>query len=452
MRPSRTLRRPNRHLIAIATAVLAGAGSMAHAQEPTQKELLDKINGLQAQVDQLKVQLQSVSEQEKRATTRAVMQDAQARSQPFDINTISGSHQNGRFEFRTADGNFVVRPWMQFQLRDVTTYRQGGKDDGASDDWQNGFEIRRLKIGFEGNAISPLLTYNFNWATNRDDGTPQLEAAWVRYDFAKTPYFVRMGQLKDPLDHEQRTSTRYTASIDRTLIDDFFAKGEGFVQGVSLGYDNTNNVRSEVAFSDGLGSNNQNFQDFPTNNADWGTAGRFEYKQFGQWLDYDRLSMYGVRESYLVGGVGADYTEAGSTGYLTHVADMQYGGKSGFGIFASYLGRFGKGVDTGTPTDTYDWSLRGQLAYSIDRHWEPYLQLEYIDFDPASLSVGVENNNEVPIVRVGTNYYVHGDAARFQVDLSYLPNGSPITDTSLGVLQNNGENEFVFRAQFQLLL
>jgi hypothetical protein len=337
-------------------------------------------------------------------------------------------------------------------VRNVTTFRQGGKDDGAENDTQNGFEIRRLKIGFEGNVISPDLTYNFIWATNRNDGTPELEAAFVRYHFESTPYSVRMGQFKDPLDHEQLGSTKYTAAIDRTLIDDQFAKGEGYVQGVSLMYDNSNNVRGEVAFTDGLGSTNQNFQDFPTNSADWGAAGRVEYKLFGKWRDYERLSMYGVKDDLLVAGAGADYTEAGSTGFLTHVADVQYDNKNGIGLYGAYLGRFGKGVDTGTSSDTYDWTLRGQVAYSIDRHWEPYFQVEYIDFDPASLSVGTEDQNEVPVIRVGTNYYLHGDAARFQVDLSYLPNGSPVSDTGLGILQNDGQNEFVFRAQFQLLL
>ena len=34
----------------------------------------------------------------------------------------------------------------------------------------------------------------------------------------------------------------------------------------------------------------------------------------------------------------------------------------------------------------------------------------------------------------------------------YLPDGIPINDTSHDVLANNGKQEFVFIAQFQLLL
>jgi hypothetical protein len=49
------------------------------------------------------------------------------------------------------------------------------------------------------------------------------------------------------------------------------------------------------------------------------------------------------------------------------------------------------------------------------------------------------------------NCYFHGHAAKFVLDLSYLPQGSPENDTGSGVLENP-KGELVGRAQFQLIL
>ena len=52
---------------------------------------------------------------------------------------------------------------------------------------------------------------------------------------------------------------------------------------------------------------------------------------------------------------------------------------------------------------------------------------------------------------VGVNYYIQGHAAKFTLDASYVPNGSPNNQTGLGILAGD-DAEFVFRGQFQLLL
>jgi len=442
---------PLQLFVVLLTVAIAAS---ARAQQPSQEELSNKINGLQSQIDELKEQLKQAQAEraaEVAATTQAVMRDAESRSHPLSLDGVTATYTDGKFTLRTADGNFVLRPWLQFQLRNTTTYRQDVKQGGTGDDVQNGFEIRRLKLGLEGNVFSPDLSYNFIWAANRKDGVPELEAAYAKYHFAQTPYSIRLGQFKDPLDHEQLGSTKYTTAVDRTLTDDFFAKGEGYVQGASVIFDSTKDVRAEVALTDGLGSVNENFQDFPTTSADWGTAGRVEYKLFGKWNDYEHLTMYGLKQNLLVFGAGADYTEQGSTSFFTHVVDAQFGNAQGIGFYGAYLGRYGKDVATGAATsDTYDWTLRAQVSYSIDRRWQPFLQYEYIHFDAVSLAAGAEN--EVHVIRVGTSYFIYGESARFQFDLSYLPNGSPVNDDGAGILQDNGNNELVFRAQFQLLL
>ena len=41
---------------------------------------------------------------------------------------------------------------------------------------------------------------------------------------------------------------------------------------------------------------------------------------------------------------------------------------------------------------------------------------------------------------------------KFTVDGSFLPNGAPVDQDALGVLANNGHNEFILRVQFQVAL
>ena len=70
------------------------------------------------------------------------------------------------------------------QVRNTTTWRVDGKQPNDTDDTQNGFEIRRAKFGFEGNAFSKELTYRMQFSADRHNGDPALEDAWLRYQFA----------------------------------------------------------------------------------------------------------------------------------------------------------------------------------------------------------------------------------------------------------------------------
>ena len=49
--------------------------------------------------------------------------------------------------------------------------------------------------------------------------------------------------------------------------------------------------------------------------------------------------------------------------------------------------------------------------------------------------------------------YMAGHAAKFTVDVNYLPAGSPNDQTGIGYLgEDNDEDQFAIRSQFQLLL
>jgi len=450
-----------------AAAAAAIGASVASAEPPTTQQLLDKINALQAEVDQLKAERQPgphLMPAESQAVVDAVQADAERHSRLLDVQGLTGGYLPDKgFALRSDNGDFLLHPWLLFQFRDETTYRGDGKPGGRSD-VQNGFEIRRLKLGLDGNLFGPDLTYQFIWSVDRHSGNFLLEDAWARYDVPGTALFVRGGQIRDPFDHEQIVFGPFLLTSERSLVNSIFANGDGLVQGATVGFDNNGPLRVEGGITDGMRSANTNFQDFPTAGipADWGLAGRVEFKPMGDWKQYNGFTALGAKRPLLVFGAGADYTEAGDTQQLTHVADVQYDHPDGLMFYGAYLGRYvnhnggppgtnGGFTGTARTPDTYDTTVRAEAGYLVAHHFEPFVRYEYIHFDGAELPA-TSRHSVVHEVTTGFNYYFYGQRAKFTADMSYLPSGSPVSDDSSGVLTSGARNEVVVRAQFQLIL
>ena len=442
-----------RKLSLFAAATLAASTALAAdpPAAPPPQDLNAKLEALQAEITQIKAQ-QAAQAQKQAETVTAdqLLKDANRHSQFLDAQGVLAGWTGGKFVLQSEDGNFLAHPWLQLQFRNVTTYRQDAKQKGTADDTQNGFEVRRLKFGVDGNLFSRQLTYFTQFAVDRKTGIVQLESAYAKYQFDDSPFAVRGGQFKDPLDHEQLASSKVFPAIDRTFTNDQFANAEGFVKGVSFIFDPDKAVRSEVAFTDGLRNFNTNFQDYPTNPTNWGAAGRVEFKPFGAWKDYEQITAYGVKQNTLVFGAGADYTETGHQSALVHVVDAQLQTKGGLSLYAAYLGRYTHNSIAAKGADTYDPTVRFQLAWAFDKHWEPYGRYEYVHFDSREFAAGTQTN--VQVITAGVNYYLYGQSFKVSADLQYLPNGSPVNDDGIGVLASNGHTELVGRLQFQLLL
>jgi hypothetical protein len=433
---------------AVASLALTSAGVFA-ADEPTTQELLEQIKQLQQKVEKLEAK-QTESNADVARTVEEIVKDAEKRSVLLQTKPFTGNWESGKFTLQSEDGNFLLHPWFQLQFRNVTNYREDGDDE----EFDNGFEVRRMKFGFDGNVFSPKTTYMFLWATNRNGGGPQLEEAWLRHKLSDT-WAIKGGQLKDPFAHESLTSSKRLLAADRTLLTNLFTGGDNFVQGVSAQY-TRDAWMAEVAFTDGTNSPNDNFQDFPTNNWDYGLSGRVQYKLFGDWSAYEQFTSLKNKKDLAVVGGGADISGAGNTTQFLHTLDVQYNQTTGLGLYGAYYGRFtgNAPVEAGAPAtpvdDTYDWGFIAQASYLIpDSKWEPFLRYDFIKFDDFTVGAGAEDT--VHEITVGTNYYIHGHDLKFTVDVMWLPNGSPVSDSGSGVIASD-DTQFVLRGQFQLLL
>jgi hypothetical protein len=460
------------------------AGSVAFAADPSTQEMAQQIKSLQQQVTELKAQTQQ-NQADVTAAIQQVLADADRHSQLLDTGAgVTAGWANNRFFIGSEDGNYTLKPWFHLQIRDSTAWRQKEKPNG-NDDVQNGFEIRRARFGFDGNLFGQDFTYFINWATYRGNSTgtvtnngatvgtvpllngglPVLEEAWVKYHFPDSPYAIRVGQMHDPLDHENIVGSKIRYP-EASLQGDIFGNTDTFTQAATFIYDNGGAIRFEGGVTDGIRAANTNFEDSPNNGIayDGGVAGRVEYKLMGDWADYSKLSSLGDKKDLLVLGSGVDESWGGDFNSLSHTLDLQYANPNGWFAYVCYLGRYTQnnpGIPLGAPVstsfggaaadkgkDTYESSFDAQVAYLINGNIEPYVRYEYLYLHGTPAG----SHNSVNDISLGVNYYFKGNNLKFTGQVMYLPNGIPINDDGSDVLISNGRGEVVFITQINLLL
>ncbi len=425
-------------ILSMAAAGVVSMAGLSHAAEPTAAELSAQVRELQARLSQLESRQTSAATTD--ATVAKVLADADSRSQLLQDVPFANNFEKGKFMLRSADGNYTLHPWFQFQFRYATAYRDN-QGAGGDADTQSGFELRRMKFGFDGNVISPDTKYNFIWSTSRNGGGVSVEEAWVQHTFGDSDFALRAGDFKDPLAHESLTSSKKLLAADRSIVADYFLGGDNFVQGVSAILGDKGPIRAEVAFHDGAGNAYTNFQDPPTNPWDFGVAGRVQYLVMGDWKSYDDFSAMGNKKDLLVIGGGADWSQNGDNNQYLYTADAQYE-VGAWGLYGAYVGRY---VDTGAG-HRHDWGATAQVAYLIDGKIEPFGRYSIMQLE-TPFAGGEDTVHEIT---AGANYYMDGHNMKFTVDVVYLPNGTPGA-SGIDYLAAS-DTEFVLRGQFQLLI
>lgn len=432
--------------------VLTGApAAWGQAAQPTQsqyEDLLKKVEQLQSRLNDVEKRESSPSTAEVDQTVRQVLSDADRHSQLLADGTAftAGYDPKKGFIVQSEDGRFTLRPSVQFQFRYTANFNQAG-----SDDTQAGFEVRRARFRFDGNVLSPDLTYSFVWDTNRAGGAVSLLDAWFQYRFAPQ-WAVKAGQFKESVFHERDISGYSQIAVDRTLVDAVLGGNlTDRVQGVSLIYGGTkdNNVRAEIAYHDGANSKNTNFQD---SGVSFGAGGRVEYKFFGDWADYKDFTAKGIKEPLLIIGAGADFTQRDTGDTALTSADVQWKDPSGWSVYGAIHANYIDPRNTANDDNRVDWGAIAQVAYLFSPKWEAFGRYDIIGLDQ-SIASGEDTFSEITI---GLNHYLGengsaGHRAKITVDVSYLPDGSPSTQTQVGSFAG-GEGQLIARAQFQLLL
>jgi hypothetical protein len=395
-----------------------------------------------------------------------VADDAERRSRVANLAAgggLTAGYDKGFF-LKSDDGNFLLKPSVQFQFRYVANGRNDVGGAGDDDSFIDGFEARRTRFRFDGNVFSPKLTYSFVWDTSRTNGAVSLLDAWAQYQISPDLAF-KFGQFKESWAHERDISGYQQLAVDRSLNDALLGGNiTDRVQGVSLVLGGTKDrpYRVEVAYHDGANSRNTNFQDFPSGatpavaaaGTHWGAGLRGEYKLFGDWAGYKDFTAKGSKENLLVVGGGADYTDRVGNDVLLTTADVQYEIADRLAVYGAAHAAFTDPYNSTDNISRTDYGALVQAGYLLTKKWELFGRYDFVKLDEDAVAAGKEDFFHE--VTAGLNYYLGPDGsylhrAKFSLDLTYLPNGAPSDQTQSGILAAD-DDEFLLRAQFQLML
>jgi hypothetical protein len=430
----------------------------------------------------------ALSADEIRAISAQVLADAETRSSLLQSGNAGYDSNNGGFFIGSADGSFRLGLTGYTQLRYNLNF--GDDDNNLGDDFNSGFNMPNTVLIFHGKTHEDIefkIRGNFG-----ENGDFTLEDAFGQYNFGNNMY-LRFGQFKAPFLREELVDDSMQLAVARSLTNSIF--GQGRSQGVEFGY-RGDDFGLAIMFHDGLRSGNSPFGShgaaplmsdglggfIPTGsafgyaaqggtNSDFALTARFEWKFAGTWDQFDDFTfmpgndfagMIGVaghvertRDSAvtITDPVTGDGFE-GETTLWGWTVDASLGG-DGWNAFAAFYGMHARtnidilngGGDADVDTDDFGLVVQGGF-FIPGTDLELFGRYDIVFIDDDDRNPDDDNPSQLT---VGANYYLHGHAAKFTLDLTYYFEDSNLlapmnlTDNYVG----GTKDEFAVRAQFQ---
>ena len=421
-----------------------------------------------------------------RSIVEETIADAKKRSQFADGDLVG--YKNG-FYIQTADQNFKFQAngYLQFRYtfandRVVNSAAYGTNQPKSGD--ASGFDFRRARLIFSGNAFSPNLTYMISGdfagdsANNNDFQTLDIYMAYRFNDLLQ----VRAGSFLTPYSRLEYISSGLETT-DFPILFNAFDPVRSL--GVSLyGYPIKDHWSYEVNMNNGQKSN---------------TAGRAP--EIGGKND-NRLAFYG-RTEYVGGGTLADFNDEADLrkdkSSLAWEIGAAFGYESANASSNAFPGSQGNngiiGISTApSPGFLANYPLngdlyRGQVDGGMKWHGLALTSagfIQQINENPGAgitLPAGYANNssffeagfygqagymitpqieavtragdlltegepNNMQEYTLGLNYYMYGNNAKVQGEVDYVPNEAAFNSSTAATAINT--QDLIFRVQFQL--
>jgi hypothetical protein len=442
-------------LLALGGGLVIGFAGAAHAEPATDS----KIAALEARIAELEGRqtdnwLNERRAEEVKALVHEVLSDAETRAS-LQGGAIAG--HNGKFFLASEDGNFHANIGGQVQVRYIFNSRDEAANGGPApfNDNVSGFTLRRTKVYIDGHVINPDWTYKVQVAANRSTNAVGLEEAWIGYQIADG-LKAQVGRFKAPFLREELVSSSRQLAVERSLVNEFFTVG--FVEGLQVSYEATDNVRLAGMIHDGTGSGEIGVaNDFHQDNNDISFAARADVLVAGNWRQASDFSSWSGEDLgvFIGGGINYDIEETGNTNpgntnsrVFSATVDAQVE-NNGFSAFGAVIYR---NTDK-LPNNVDQWGVVLQGAYNINDRIEPFVRYEYIN--PDTNFAGPDTGHEIHIITAGANYYIAKHNAKVSLDLVWaLKSLDEIGgSTGLGLLTDNRNDadQIAVRAQVQLL-
>jgi hypothetical protein len=403
-----------------------------------------------------------------RGLVQDVLADADTRASLMQDGLTAG--WDGNFFLQSADGNWRLRLRGQVQVRYVWNVQDDALD---GDDNKYGFEVRRAKIKFDGNIIDPTWQYVINLAADHDDrqfdgssgssvfsgqGDVDLDDAIIMKDF-ENGLEVWLGQFKMPFLQEELISSSRQLAAERSLVNQEFNQDRS--KGVMLAYTG-DRWKIQGGFGDGFKSLNTPYDFVPLTGGASVTGlsssiaftGRVDWLAQGSWKQFRALTSKRGSEHGLKIGAAAHWEQDkysdfaigpdGRTSFFGWTVDGMWQG-DGRNIFAYVVGRH---IDSDAVPDLDQYGVVVQGGYYFTDKWEGYARYEWGDND-------VSGADDLNVVTIGANYYIHGDMVKWTTDVGVGLDGVAATwragDAGWRTDAPDKDGQVVIRSQLQLL-
>jgi hypothetical protein len=394
-----------------------------------------------------------------RGLVQDVLADADTRASLLESGMNAG-YDGKHFFLASADGNYRMNIGGYMQVRYLANFRE----DTGNDDTETGFQLRRAKLEFFGNVISPQFIYSMQLEVNRDTGEVGMDRGYIGYVF-NDGLSIQAGRFKGPLLHEEFvvSATRQLA-VERSLVNAIFSIN--YVDGVMLVASAADWLNLNVSVNDGSRSGDPggSGNDFASDSSDIAFTGRADAKMMGEWAPLKDFNAWEGQPTSAFLGAAAHYelsesgdmqtSALGVDSFVIYTADATvYTGP--FEFFGAFVGRHVDLVNS-APASSYDdfgVVVQGGCMVVPDK-FEPFLRYEWIGPDSE------RGLNDMNLLTAGANYFFKKNSAKLTADVVWALNelnafafSTPTSRTGLGLLPDapGAENQVVVRVQFQLM-
>ncbi|MEL7471802.1 MAG: porin [Planctomycetota bacterium] len=411
--------------------------------------------------------------------------DAAGRASLLQGGSTAG-HNNRGFYIGSGDGNYTlyIGGYSQFQYVLSFTDDDDAGEGSDTEDFGNGFDLKRARLIFQGNVINPDLTFYVEGAfddaadgeTSGSEGSFTLLDYWGQYQF-DNGVALKWGQFKAPVTRERMVDARHLLAADRSTVDEVFNAGR--TQGIALTY-RDDNIGLIFSVNDGARSGNTPWHT-SAGSAYTGVAGisgavpaeadisltlRGDFKLAGDWERFadftsfrgaqDVAAMIGGAIHWQHGGDTAAYSGAGQVGFpesdvVVYTIDASVEG-DGWNVFGAFIGTYGD-PDSGDEVDNYGAVVQGGVF--VADQWELFGRWDAIFPDDDSAG-----DDDFHTITVGTNYYFvpESHAAKFTADFQWFleepGNNTPVAtlapSSTTALVPSSDDDQFAVRFQMQL--
>lgn len=423
-----------------------------------------------------------VSADEVRALVGEMLADAQTRSTLLADGAATGGHDKGFF-LASADGAFRMVFSGYTQIRYLAMLRDDGSAPtgiaGNDNEFEGGFQMRRTRLRFAGNAVNPDLTYvvQGEFTDTAAGGNFFLRDAVFAYQLGDG-WFVRGGQYKLPFMREEYMDDARRLAVEGSQATAAFNQGRS--QGVELGFKKAD-CRVLLDFSDGLNTLNTDFATAAgapnPSESDYAFTGRVDWSPVGKIDDFNEFTS--LPDSPWVFNLGGALHVQGSsntrgaggqadTTLLGYTADAMLKG-AGWTFYAQFMGMSAHRPNVPPPptqiaaASTDDYGLVLQGGWRFRKSDEAFVRYDATFYDSDRGFV----DDRQDFLTAGWNHYFAGHAAKFTVNAvvalqptinaagtTLVPstiNGANTVNTGQGLLRSTSDGAVAIQAQMQVM-